>query len=141
LVLEVIEPLLRFEPAGKRRFPAFWQEGQTIYGRTYLFGMLPVGVHTVHFERIDARQRQIQTREIDPLVNRWDHLLEVGETPDGRTHYADEIDVEAGGLTFFVWLYAQFFFRHRQRRWRRVLGRLLAESPAERRTRPIAAFK
>lgn len=133
LLLEVIRPLLRFAPLGSAKFPSFWRQGQTVYGRAYAFGLLPLGVHAVHFERIDARERQMQTREIDPLIRRWDHLISVAETPDGKTVYSDEIDVDAGIFTFFVWVYAQLFYRHRQRRWRRVVQRLSADIAARRR--------
>jgi hypothetical protein len=37
---------------------------------------------------------------------------------------SDEIEIEAGWLTFFVWLFAQWFYRHRQRKWRNVARRL-----------------
>jgi hypothetical protein len=49
------------------------------------------------------------TIEIDPLA---------GDA--GRCRYSDEIEVRAGALPPLVWLYAQLFYRYRQRRWRRL---------------------
>jgi hypothetical protein len=40
---------------------------------------------------------------------------------DDRTHYRDVVYVEAGWLTPAIWLYASLFYRHRQRRWRRLV--------------------
>ena len=42
------------------------------------------------------------------------------------TLYADEIEIRAGLLTVFVWLFAHGFYRYRQMRWQRVIRRLLA---------------
>lgn len=54
------------------------------------------------------------------LIQRWDHLITV--EPDGsrRTRYTDRIEIEAGWLTPLVWAFAQVFYAHRQRRWRRL---------------------
>src|SRR5207302_1640781 len=49
---------------------------------------------------------------------------------DGQTLYSDEILIETGWVTAFVWLFAQWFYRHRQRRWRRVARRLVAAERA-----------
>jgi hypothetical protein len=98
--------------------------------RIYLFGIIPLGTHTIFLERIDPEAREIQSRESAFLVRRWDHLVRVRPAGYGQTLYSDEILIEAGWLTAFVWLFAQWFYRHRQRRWRRVARRLVAAEPA-----------
>jgi hypothetical protein len=89
-------------------------------------GLIPLGLHTIRIEHIDAPRRQIQSRETNGLISRWDHLVSIREMPAGRTLYSDEIEIEAGRFTWIVWLYAQVFYRHRQRRWRRIAKRLSA---------------
>jgi hypothetical protein len=126
LLLEVIRPLVRIVPVGAHAFPERWSEGPPISCQSYLFGVLPLGTRTLLFERIDHATRTIQTRECDPLSRRWDHLIAVRPTADGRTRYADTIDLDAGLLTPLVWLFAWCFYHHRQRRWRRVARRLAA---------------
>jgi hypothetical protein len=123
---EIIRPLFRFVPADPPQFPERWPEGATLHFRGYLFGILPIGTHSIFLERIDPAARVLQSREAGRLVRRWDHLVRVRPTGDGRTLYSDEIVIEAGWLTPFVWLFAQGFYRHRQRRWRRVARRLVA---------------
>jgi hypothetical protein len=127
LLLEVIRPLLRFVPPRGTQFPANWKAGQTFFGRTYVLSLLPFGLHSILIERVDAKQREIQSRERDRWIRRWDHLISVRETEDGRTRYSDEIEIQAGVLTPLVWLFAQVFYRHRQRRWRRVVQRLMGK--------------
>jgi hypothetical protein len=126
LLREVIRPLARVAPVDAPEFPERWLEGAAVRCRSYLFGFIPLGVRTIVLERVDQAAREIQSRESDPLIRRWDHLVRVKPTGDGRTRYADEIVIEAGILTVAVWLFAQWFYRHRQRRWRRVAKRLAA---------------
>jgi hypothetical protein len=126
---EVIRPLFRFEPIDPPQFPERWPVGATLHFRGYLFGIIPIGTHTIFIERIDPATREIQSREVGGLVRRWDHLICVRTTGEGQTLYSDAIIIEAGWLTLFVWLFAQWFYRHRQRRWRRVARRLVAVEP------------
>jgi hypothetical protein len=68
---------------------------------------------------LDSDHHRIATQERSALVRRWDHVIEVREV-DGRTVYSDTIEIEAGLLTLPVRIFAEFFYRHRQRRWRRL---------------------
>ena len=124
LLCEVAAPVVTFRPADGGELPAVWPEGRTISVRCKLFGILPLGVHCILLERIDPEAREIQSRESDPLIRRWDHLVRIEDLPDGRCRYRDVVDIEAGPLTAAVWLFAQAFYRHRQRRWQRVARRL-----------------
>lgn len=123
LLQEVIYPLLRIAPAAGASFPARWEEGQSVHGRLYLFGFLPLGKHVIHIERVDAERRQIQSRESGGLIRRWDHLVTVRPGDDGQTIYSDEIEIECGWLTPLVWAFANAFYRHRHRRWKRLIRR------------------
>jgi hypothetical protein len=133
---EIIRPLMRFVPADPPQLPERWPEGATLRFRIYLFGIVPLGTHTIFLERIDPAAREIQSRESEWLVRRWDHLVRVRPAGDGQTLYSDEIIIEAGWATFFVWLFAHWFYRHRQRRWRRVARRLAAAEQAAAADRP-----
>ena len=115
LLLEIIRPLMRFVPPRGTQFPASWKVGQTFFGRAYALSLLPLGLTLNSFERVDSQRREIQSRERDRWIRRWDHLISVHETADGGTHYSDEIEIQAGMLTPLVWLFAQWFYRHRQR--------------------------
>lgn len=130
LLLEIIRPLFRFVPADDSKFPERWLEKAAVRCNGYLFGVIPLGTHTIFIERIDTAAREIQTRESEPLVRRWDHLVRVRSSGDGQSLYSDEIIIDAGWVTPFVWLFAYCFYRHRQRKWRRIARRLVAEPGA-----------
>jgi hypothetical protein len=117
LLLHVIWPLVRVVPASGP-FPERWSEGLTVQCKLFLIGFIPIGVHTIYIEEIDQKNYQIKSREHDPLIARWDHLISIKPLDDNRSLYRDTIDIDAGSLTFLVWAWANWFYRHRQRRWR-----------------------
>jgi hypothetical protein len=59
------------------------------------------------------------------LIKVWDHKISI-TTDAGRTRYNDSVTIHAGVLTLPVWLFAQAFYRHRQRRWRLLARQLTA---------------
>jgi len=116
----VIWPLARLVPIGPG-IPEPWSERLTIRCRLFVFGIIPIGVHTIQFERIDQENNEMRTREHNPVVPRWDHVVSIKPLDDSRSIYRDTIDIDAGSLTFFVWAWANWFYRHRQRRWRALV--------------------
>jgi hypothetical protein len=130
LLLEVARPIVTIQASGSPRLPERWEHHGVETVRSFLFGIVPLGTRVIYFERVDEDAREIQSRESDPLVRHWDHLVAVRETSDGRTRYSDRVQIEAGLLTPAVWLFAQCFYRHRQRRWQRVARRLQVAASA-----------
>ena len=98
--------------------PERWSEELTTVANRSSSGSFRSGVRTLHFEKIDHKNYELQSREHDPLIARWDHLVSIKPLDDTRAIYRDTIDVGAGSLTFVVWAWANWFYRHRQRRWR-----------------------
>jgi len=127
---EICSPLVRLKPErGVSALPERWPDAGTVRIRPYLFGIVPMGVRVLTCEHVDHQRFEIQTREHDWLIRRWDHRIQFEPLAPGKSRYTDEVEIDAGLLTLPVWLFAQWFYRHRQRRWRRVARRL----------RPLAA--
>ena len=125
LLREICSPLVRLEPdRNVPSLPERWPEAGTVRIRPFLFGFIPTGVRVLRCEHVDHQRREIQTREHDPLIRRWDHRIHFESLSPGTSRYTDEVEIEAGLLTLPVWLFAQWFYRHRQRRWRRVAEKL-----------------
>src|SRR5215467_13564398 len=80
LLLHVTWPLARLVPIGAP-FPERWSAG-SMQCRLFVFWIIPMGVHTVIFEKIDQENYEIQSREHDPLVARWDHLISIKPLDD-----------------------------------------------------------
>lgn len=118
----VAKPILRFKPVEPPIFPEVWAEGN--YRARMLFaGFIPLGFQNIGLEKPPMRGDTWLVRDngSGTLVKTWDHLIEVSPEGDG-TRYVDHVTIRAGLLTPFIVLFAHVFYRHRQRRWRRLVA-------------------
>ena len=49
------------------------------------------------------------------------NLVFTKENEDGTTDYSDEVEINAGWKTIFVYWWAKSFYSHRQRKWLKLL--------------------
>jgi hypothetical protein len=117
----VSAPLLHFEPLVPGELDREWVVGKTYALRLSLFGFLPAGQHRITLVTIDREANLIESKESGALSPVWNHTIRFQPFGDGRLHYTDEIEIQAGLLTGVVWAFAHVFYRHRQRRWRTLL--------------------
>lgn len=125
-------PIMHFVPLDPSQFPEEWAEGEYRVA-TRLFGLIPLGQQTIDitFDGSSKDAYAVRDNGHGDLARRWDHRINVVAIDDRWTCYRDTVDVEAGLLTPFVWLFAQGFYRHRQRRWRMLArAELTAEASA-----------
>lgn len=95
-----------------------WREGETVVGWVFLFGFLPFSRHHLHIARIDDSTRTLSSREFGGLIAMWNHDIEVVPVDSATSRYTDRIEIEAGFMTPVIALYARWFYRMRQRRWK-----------------------
>ncbi|MBU6407120.1 MAG: hypothetical protein KGS44_08300 [Alphaproteobacteria bacterium] len=122
LLRHVAAPLIVFDLIDPPTMPPLWGEGRYHVGMRFL-GFLPIGrqwIVTTTPAPADQSKGVYRIRDngVGDIAKMWDHLIVIEARPDGRTDYRDEVDVNAGILTLGVWLFAQWFYRHRQARWR-----------------------
>jgi hypothetical protein len=120
LLLHVMFPLIRIRPVQPSVWPKRWSEGSTIKFKCFVFGFIPIGIRTLRFNQIDHVNHKILTHEYDPLIKQWDHTISVTADGPDATFYRDEIEIDAGASTWIVWAWANYFYRHRQARWRKL---------------------
>lgn len=101
-----------------------WREGETVVGWVFLFGFLPFSRHHLHVAGIDESKRVLSSREHGGLISAWNHDIEVLPIDAVTCRYRDRIEIEAGIVTTLVVLYARWFYRTRQRRWRALAKQL-----------------
>ena len=128
LLARVTWPLLRFAGVGPAPLPERWVEGKSSTVSMFLFGILPMGRHTIRIVSLDSGQRVLETRESGRLAPVWNHRIEVTGDGPSRTTYSDEVEIHAGWRTPAVWLFARLFYRYRQWRWRRLAPALRARA-------------
>ena len=124
LLQEVAYPLLTFRLADGEAAPDWWQAGESVAVNLYAFNRIPLGKHTLTVERVDAEAHEIRSREHNAFIHRWDHRIQVQYVAEDLTRYVDEVEIDAGLLTFPIWLFAQWFYRHRHRRWQQIADRI-----------------
>jgi len=117
----VAAPLLHFEPLVPGELDSEWVVGKTYPLRLYIFGFLPAGEHRITLVAIDREANLIKSQESGALSPVWNHTIRFHPLGDGRLHYTDEIEIQAGLLTRVIWAFAHLFYRHRQRRWKKLL--------------------
>jgi ligand-binding SRPBCC domain-containing protein len=126
LLMHIAAPLVRFRPIEPKSVQHF-REGERYLVALRLFGFLPFGnqwiVPSLHVEEQPEWPKKLRDNGHSALIKTWDHWITVEPDGAGGTRYRDELKVEAGALTPVVWLFAQVFYRHRQRRWRALAER------------------
>jgi hypothetical protein len=126
LLCHVASPVLRFPGLAGRTEP--WQEGEEVTTWLLLFGMLPVSYHHLQVREIDAGAMRMVAHEWGGAVRRWEHAIWIEPLGDGRCRYTDRIEIDAGPFTAIVAGFAALFYRHRQRRWRRLARKHLTSA-------------
>lgn len=109
----VTTPYAAFEPV--EGAATAWEVGSTSSYRFKLFGFIPFGTHTIHIVRFDPDG--VSSREGNEHVPVWNHDIMLRALEDGRTEYTDRVEIHAGWKTAIVWLWAEAFYAHRQRKW------------------------
>ena len=99
--------------------PSMWAVGNESCFRLKLWGIIPFGIHTIQVVRVDPGG--ISSRERNPHVPVWNHDIALIAVDEQHTEYTDSVEIHAGWKTFFVWLWAKAFYRHRQRKWIKAL--------------------
>lgn len=117
----VAAPLLHFEPLAAGDLDGEWVVGKTYPLRLSLFGFLPVGAHRITLINIDRAANLIESRESGALSPIWNHTIRFHPLGNGKLHYSDEIEIQAGLLTGVIWIFAHLFYRHRQQRWKQLV--------------------
>lgn len=117
-------PLLTFAPIGSDRLPTVWENG-TYPVRLRAFGIVPLGKQRIVTTKpaIGPTCYQIRDNGSGDLTSRWDHVITIEPLGSKRCRYTDEVEVQAGVLTPFVWSFGLLFYAHRQRRWRKLVKR------------------
>lgn len=98
--------------------PLVWKKGTDSSYRFRMWGIIPFGIHKISIERFDIEE--ISSKEGNGFVPVWNHRIHLKDMGD-KTEYTDEVDIDAGWKTLFVWLWANAFYAHRQKRWLKLL--------------------
>ena len=116
----VAKPYASFVPVNQNQLTS-WAEGSTSAYRFRLFGFIPFGIHTIHIERFDIDG--VSSKEGNKHVPVWNHKIYMKDRGD-ETVYTDEVDIDTGWKTVLIWIWANAFYAHRQKKWIRLLKKV-----------------
>ena len=118
LLQHIAWPYATFTPVGDAI--TVWQEGTTSSYKFKLFGFIPFGTHKISVITFDI-DKGIYTHEGNEHVPVWNHRIVLNGISETQCFYSDIVEIGAGWKTLFVWLWANCFCAHRQRKWIKLL--------------------
>jgi hypothetical protein len=116
----IAAPYAYFEPVGNMEM--IWQEGAVFKFRFRLFGIIPLGVHTISVLEFNRDSLSIYTHEENKFVPTWNHRIILKELDSNYTQYSDQVEIYAGCKTVFVCWWSYIFYKHRQKKWLELLN-------------------
>lgn len=122
----ITSPLMTFTPTNANEYDGDWINGKVEVSMK-LFGLIPFGKQVFGIERIqedDNDEYIIRDNGHGEMVSKWDHWVFIRRTNKvNKTIYIDRLEIKAGFLTFFVWIFANIFYRWRQFRWKKLINK------------------
>jgi hypothetical protein len=115
----IARPYAAFKPLGGTAVT--WREGDTSRFALRLFGVIPLGIHTIDVLTFDRETLTVRTREGNKRVPVWNHKILLKPLGGNKTEYTDEVELFAGFATPIVRAWSAAFYCHRQRKWRKLL--------------------
>lgn len=122
-LLFVASPMLIFQSLDSIGLANNWEVERQYSFRISAFHIFPLGRHYIVVKDINSKKREIFTNECGTLTKIWNHLARIERIDKNIVRYTDEIEISAGILTVFIWLFAYIFYRHRHRQWKILLNK------------------
>ena len=120
ILIEAASPIISYIPIAPDTMPSRWEAGKDYLVRLRLFKSLPIGKHRIGIVYFNKETMEAMSDESGAIAKVWTHHMVLEPYGQDDTLYTDEIEIKAGILTIFVWLFANYFYRHRQRKWKAI---------------------
>jgi hypothetical protein len=98
---------------------SLWHIGETSNYKLKIFCFIPMGLHTIKVIKFD--KENIYTKEYNKYVKVWNHKITLKKLDESKTIYEDEVEIKAGIRTIFIYCWAVLFYKHRQKKWVKLL--------------------
>jgi hypothetical protein len=118
IMIKIASPILSYKPIIPEVIPSRWEAGKEYIVGLRLFKFIPIGRHRIGIVYFNEEKMEAKSDESGSIAKEWTHLMTLKPHGHDNTLYTDEIEIKAGCQTVFVWLFANYFYRHRQRKWK-----------------------
>ena len=98
-----------------------WSEGKTTRFHLKIFGVFPMGIHSIKIIEFNKENYRIFSNEENRSVPIWNHTIILRPAGNGTTYYEDIVEIGAGWKTNLVCAWSKMFYRLRQKRWCKLL--------------------
>lgn len=115
----IAAPYALFTPINTKEI--IWKPGHTFQFDLRIYRFIRMGIHTINVLQFDKEMFTVYTEESNKSVPVWNHTILLKRNGDDKTYYTDVIEVSAGWKTPFVCIWSSLFYRHRQKKWRKLL--------------------
>jgi hypothetical protein len=119
----IAKPLVEFIYHDEFLHDETWEVG-SYPAQLKLFGLIPIGKQNINIEfpyENSESFMKLRDNGNSKMIKKWDHWIEIEAINKNQTKYTDEVFIEAGLLTPFVWCFASVFYNWRQFRWKTLI--------------------
>jgi hypothetical protein len=67
-----------------------------------MFGVLPLGIHTIHIAELNRDNYTVRSRERNRFVPVWNHTITLRPCGASGAEYTDVVELDAGRLTCVI---------------------------------------
>ncbi len=121
-LIHVASPILKFRLKEGHSIPEKWSPGSEYIFKLSFFGIFPLGDHVIKLVELNKEENLLISNEHGKLSKVWNHIIKFNAIDNQTIEYTDEIEIKAGILTLSIWLFARIFYRHRQNKWKKLIG-------------------
>jgi len=125
-LIEICKPMATFK-SKINETEMKWEINKEYIFKLFIYGFIPFGNHKIILKKLDKENKIILSNEYNKIVKIWNHLIfmkNIGENEIKYTDeveiYADEVEIYAGIFTLFTAIWAKLFYKHRQKKWKRI---------------------
>jgi hypothetical protein len=122
-LIYICKPMATFKTTTKDKNMK-WELNKEYVFKLLIYGFIPFGNHRIILEKIDGTNKIIISKEHNKIVKIWNHIIKMENNGEDNIKYTDEVEIYAGIFTLFVAIWGIIFYKHRQRKWKKVAKEL-----------------
>ena len=117
-LIYICEPLATFKTKEKNLIK--WELNKEYVFKLFIYRFIPFGNHKIILEKIDENSKIIISKEHNSIVKIWNHKIRMEDKGENCIKYTDEVELYAGVFTSFVAIWGIIFYKHRQKKWKKI---------------------
>jgi len=118
-LIEIYKPMATFK-SNLNEKEMKWEINKEYIFKLFIYGFIPFGDHKIILKKLDKENKIILSNEHNKIVKIWNHLIFMENVGENEIKYTDEVEIYAGIFTLFTAIWAKLFYKHRQKKWKRI---------------------